>query len=141
MLAFTLILACYLSACGPEKKETTTRGTLHALFAESTAPVMAEEVAQFLSIYGKTGANITYEVVSSEEAIRRMVRDVAKDRPQAITIFCTGLRGAPLVEELESETGIPIYDTIATVVWKSLKLAGADPRRVRGWGKLFREVP
>jgi len=50
------------------------------------------------------------------------------------------LRGAPLVEELESETGIPIYDTIATVVWKSLKLAGADPKRIRGWGRLFRET-
>ena len=45
-----------------------------------------------------------------------------------------------LVEELEAETGIPIYDTIATVVWKSLKLAGADPRRIAGWGRLFREV-
>ena len=69
-----------------------------------------------------------------------MVREVAKARPQAITIFCTNLRGAPLVEELEAETGIPIYDTIATVVWKSLKLAGVDPRRVTGWGRLFRDV-
>ena len=83
--------------------------------------------------------NFSFSEVSADE-IRRMVREVAKDRPQAITIFCTGLRGAPLVEELESETGIPIYDTIATVVWKSLKLAGADPKRIRGWGRLFRET-
>ncbi len=40
-----------------------------------------------------------------------------------------------------SYTGIPIYDTISTVVWKSLKLVGADPRRITGWGRLFREVP
>jgi maleate isomerase len=26
------------------------------------------------------------------------------------------------------------------VVWKALRLAGADPSRVRGWGRLFREV-
>jgi maleate isomerase len=77
--------------------------------------------------------------VAADE-IRAMVRDVAKAKPQAITIFCTNLRGAPLVEELEAETGIPVYDTIATVVWKSLKLAGVDPRRVRGWGRLFRDV-
>lgn len=43
-------------------------------------------------------------------------------------------------KELEQELGIPVYDTIATVVWKALRLAGADPSRVRGWGRLFREV-
>jgi maleate isomerase len=83
--------------------------------------------------------NFSFSEVGADE-IRRMVREVAKERPQAITIFCTGLRGAPLVEALEAETGIPIYDTIATVVWKSLRLAGADPNRVRGWGRLFRDV-
>jgi maleate isomerase len=83
--------------------------------------------------------NFSFSEVGADE-ISRMVREVATERPQAITIFCTGLRGAPLVEALEAETGIPIYDTIATVVWKSLRLAGADPKRVRGWGRLFREV-
>jgi maleate isomerase len=42
-----------------------------------------------------------------------------------------------LVAELEAETGIPIHDSVATVVWKSLQLAGADTRRIRGWGRLF----
>ena len=86
--------------------------------------------------------NFSFSEVGADE-IRRMVREVAKDsknRPQAISIFCTNLRGAPLVEELETELGIPIYDTIATVTWKALALAGADPARVRGWGRLFREV-
>jgi maleate isomerase len=83
--------------------------------------------------------NFSFSEVSADE-IRRMVREVAQDQPQAITIFCTGLRGAPLVEELEAETGIAIYDTIATVVWKSLRLAGADPRRITGWGRLFRDL-
>ena len=83
--------------------------------------------------------NFSFSEVTADE-LRGMVRDVAKARPQAITIFCTGLRGAPLVEELEAETGIPIYDTIATVVWKALLQAGADPKRVKGWGRLFREV-
>jgi len=72
--------------------------------------------------------------------IRAMVREVAAAKPQAITIFCTNLRGAPLVEELERELGVPVYDSIATVVWKSLKVAGVDPKRVQGWGRLFRDV-
>ncbi len=83
--------------------------------------------------------NFSFSEVGAEE-LRAMVREVARDKPQAITIFCTNLRGAPLVEELEREVGIPIYDTISTVVWKSLKQAGADPSRIRHWGSLFRDV-
>ena len=82
--------------------------------------------------------NYSFSEVSDQQ-LRDMAREVAKERPQAITIFCTNLRGAPLVAELERELGIPIYDTIATVVWKSLELAGADPRRVVGWGRLFQD--
>jgi len=80
--------------------------------------------------------NFSFSEVSADE-IRAMVRDAAKVRPDAITIFCTNLRGAPLVEELEAETGIPIYDSIATVVWKALRLVGADTQRIKGWGRLF----
>ena len=77
---------------------------------------------------------------TTDDEIRAMVREVAQAKPDAITVFCTNLRGAPLVAELEAETGIPIYDTIATVVWKSLRLAGVDARRVTGWGRLFGEL-
>ena len=77
----------------------------------------------------------------SADTLAGMVREVAKSRPDAITIFCTNLCGAPLVEALERETGIPIYDTISTAVWSGLRIAGVDPRRVTGWGRLFQEVP
>lgn len=75
-----------------------------------------------------------------EDTVRKMVRELAAEKPQAITTFCTNLRAAHLVEALEAETGIPVYDTIATVVWKSLRLAGVDTRALQGWGRLFREV-
>ncbi len=55
-------------------------------------------------------------------------------------MFCTNLRGAPLVNELELELGVPIYDSIAAVVWKALRLAGVDTRRLTRWGRLFREI-
>lgn len=79
-------------------------------------------------------SDVTVETVAS------MVREVAEARPQAITTFCTNLRAAPLVDALEREAGIPIYDTISVVVWKSLRMAGVVPRRVEGWGRLFQEL-
>jgi maleate isomerase len=83
--------------------------------------------------------NFSFAAVSADQ-LRAMVRDVARAKPDAITIFCTNLRGATLVPELEAETGIPIYDTVATAVWASLRLAGVDPRRLAGWGRLFQEL-
>jgi maleate isomerase len=83
--------------------------------------------------------NWTFSTASPEQ-LRRMIREVANSKPDAITTFCTGLRAAPLVEELERELGVPIYDTISTVTWKSLRLLGADATRIRGWGRLFREI-
>jgi maleate isomerase len=83
--------------------------------------------------------NYSFSEVSADQ-LKAMIREVAKAKPQAIAIYCTNLRGAPLVEELEAETGIPIYDSVATVLWKALRLAGADTRRIAGWGRLFREV-
>ena len=70
--------------------------------------------------------------------IAAAVRDAARSKPDAIVIFCTNLRGAPLVPALEAELGIPIYDTVATVVWKSLLLCGGDPAALSAWGRLFR---
>jgi maleate isomerase len=114
-------------------------------------PYLDDVQAAIIKNYGDAGVecvserhlrkqdNFSFSEVGADE-LRAMVREVARDKPQAITIFCTNLRGAPLVEELEKEIGIPIYDTISTVVWKSLKQAGADPSRIRGWGSLFRDV-
>jgi maleate isomerase len=82
--------------------------------------------------------NFSFSEVSAD-TIAEMVRAVAAERPQAITTFCTNLNAAPLVDALEREVGIPIYDTVSVVVWKSLRLAGVDPHRVAGWGRLFAE--
>jgi len=74
-----------------------------------------------------------------EATLAEMVREVAKAKPQAITILCTNLRGAGIVPELERELGIPIYDSVSVTVWKTLALAGIDPARITGWGGLFQD--
>lgn len=73
-------------------------------------------------------------------AVADMVRAVAADGPDAIAIVCTNMAGAELVDGLETELGIPIYDSIATAVWQSLLLAEVDPAAVRGWGSLFADA-
>ena len=75
-----------------------------------------------------------------EDVIAGLVRAVAAARPDAIAIFCTNFRGAAVAPALEAETGIPVYDTVATGLWQGLRLAGADPGRVRGFGRLFAEL-
>ena len=80
--------------------------------------------------------NFAFSEVDAD-TLRRMLREVAQQRPDAITIMCTNLHGAQLVEEMERELGIPIYDSVATVVWRALKTVGIDSRAVRGWGRLF----
>jgi maleate isomerase len=80
--------------------------------------------------------NFSFSTVTAGQ-IRAMTREVAATKPDAIAIVCTNMRGAPLAEELEAQYGIPIYDTVSTTVWKSLKIAGVDTDRVKGWGKLF----
>jgi maleate isomerase len=71
------------------------------------------------------------------EHIREMAREVALPDVQAITTFCTNLKAAPYIDELEREHGIPIFDTISVVVWKSLRMAGINPAKINGWGRLF----
>jgi len=76
-----------------------------------------------------------------ETTIATMCREVAAaTKCDAITIFCTNLKGAAIVPALEAELGLPIYDTVATALWASLKTAGIDPARVQGWGRLFQDV-
>lgn len=75
-----------------------------------------------------------------DDALRSMAREVATAGADALAIVCTNLRAAPLVEALEAELGVPVYDSVATAVWGSLGLAGIDARRVEGWGRLFREL-
>lgn len=112
-------------------------------------PYLDEIQADIIGTYSTSGfdcvaerhlgqhGNFSFSEVPPEQ-IARMCREVAAEgKPDAITIFCTNLAGAALAPALEAELGIPVYDTVATAVWKSLAVAGGDPSRVKGWGSLF----
>ncbi|MFM0509899.1 maleate cis-trans isomerase family protein [Paraburkholderia sp. RL17-373-BIF-A] len=78
------------------------------------------------------------EVPDTQLAI--MMREAAFARPDAVTTFCTNLHAAHLVCAFELATDIPAYDTVSTVVWKALRMAGVDTEPLARWGRLFAEV-
>lgn len=80
--------------------------------------------------------NFNFAEVTPEE-ITDDIRAVSAAHPQAVATYCTNLRAAPLAKSLEQELGIVLLDTVSTAVWGMLRLAGADPAQVRGWGRLF----
>ena len=115
-MILTLSLLLVFAGCAREKTETTTRGNLHALFAESTAPVMVEEVNQFLRTYGTSGANITYELVSSDDAIRRMLRDTLRYIVSTRPMSPEEKQQLPKVQGFDLNEIIIAYDGMAVVV-------------------------
>lgn len=58
------------------------------------------------------------------EEIAGMIRRVAEAGPQAIIVMCTNLRGAPVVEALSAELGIPVIDSVRAVVQDLVKRIG-----------------
>jgi len=76
-LYFVGIIALFLG-CNTEEKETTTKGKLHVYIPESIAPVMIDEVNEFLNLYQANGAHITDTIVSTDIAARHFVRDTAR---------------------------------------------------------------
>jgi maleate isomerase len=72
-----------------------------------------------------------------EVQIDKMIRSVAKSQPDAISVFCTNLKGSAVVPKLERELGIPIFDTVATGLWKALDLGGVNLEPITSEGRIF----
>ena len=114
-------------------------------------PYLDDVQAAILDNYRKSGfncvaerhlrksVNFSFSEIGTDQ-IADLVREVAQAKPAAISTFCTNMNAARAVPGLETELGIPIYDTVSLAVWKSLKVAGVDPGAIKGWGRLFAEV-
>jgi maleate isomerase len=66
-----------------------------------------------------------------------MVGELVESGAKHIAVFCTGLNAAHRVNSWEKQYGICVLDTVATVMWDALKIAGVDVNRVKGWGSIF----
>lgn len=74
-----------------------------------------------------------------EDTIAGLIHEVAQAKPQAIAVYCTNFAGTRIAPALEAELGIPVIDSIAVTAWRTMQIAGADPKRIAGWGRLFVE--
>ncbi len=114
-------------------------------------PYLEDVQKQIVANYARAGHPVTSErhlgdkgnfsfSEYDEATVANLIREVAKDKPEAIIVLCTNFRGAPLVEEIEREIGIPVYDSVSATVWKCLLMTGHDPAKITGWGRLFRDL-
>ncbi len=71
------------------------------------------------------------------EALAQAAMGCAHARPEAIAVFGTNTRGAPVAARLERELGIPVIDSVAAGYWGALRRAGVDTRAIRNRGRLF----
>jgi maleate isomerase len=74
-----------------------------------------------------------------EKVLDELVKDVVGNRVDAVTTFCTNPVAAQRVDFWEKEHGIPVFDTVATVIWDMLTKCGVDARGLNGWGMIFQK--
>ncbi len=115
IITFGMFLLAF-AGCADQKGETTTRGNLHVLIAESIAPPMAEEINAFLGLYAQDGAHITYEVVSSDQAIHRMIQDTVRFIVTTRPMTDAERKKLPVVKDFDLTELVVAYDGIAVVV-------------------------
>ena len=114
------------------------------------SPYLAEVQAKIVANYAALGIDASAESHLSlqdnfsfaevdEATLDRQVAEVVADGAEAITTFCTNLHAARRAEHWESQYGVPVFDTVTTVVWAMLNMTGVDTRRLTGWGRLLLE--
>lgn len=116
VLVAILFVVSAFSGCTPEKSETTTRGHLQVLIAESIAPPMVEQVEQFVNIYSKNGAQLSYTLMSTNDAIRHLISDTARFIVTTRPLTAAERARVPVIEDYNLNGILVAYDGIAVVV-------------------------
>lgn len=124
-----LLARCDFRRCGlavPYTADVTERVT--EVFAGEGIDVVAQA-------HASVSENRAMALVSEDE-VRALVRAADSPEAECILIYCTGVAGAQLAQELEVELGKPVFDSVAVTLWKALDLIGIEPR-LAGWGSLL----
>jgi maleate isomerase len=84
--------------------------------------------------------NFSFAQVSERE-ISAMCEDVAAERPQAIIIICTNMRGSLVGVEIEQRLGIPVLDSVSFALWGCLKALNMPMKALGQFGSIFGGEP
>jgi maleate isomerase len=93
------------------------------------------EVASIIGLKRPTGTAIAE---SSEEQMRATVRDLLKEKIDAIVQVGTDLAFADLADEAERWFGLPVIPINAAIYWHGLRQCGIQDR-IAGFGSLLAE--
>jgi phosphate transport system substrate-binding protein len=141
-----MVLCALLTSCARNNEETTTKGHLNVLIAESVAPVLVPEINAFTSLYRANGADITFNIFSSEKVNRRFVLDSTR-------MIVTSKRLTPEEQQSVKKTTenlveiVLAYDGILAVVHRNntcKQMAESQIRdilegKITTWNKLDRK--
>jgi maleate isomerase len=73
----------------------------------------------------------------SEEELTSLVKEVVDAGADAVTTFCTNWNAAHLVDRWEKEFDVPVFDSVATVVWDLCRMTEVDMSGAGHWGRMF----
>ena len=86
------------------------------------------------------GISVNFEFAAiGLDALRDLIRGSDSPAAQGISVICTNLAAARVVEEMEQELGKPIFDSLILALWHPLRILGWTTP-IHGWGRLPREV-
>ncbi|KAE9967379.1 hypothetical protein BLS_006410 [Venturia inaequalis] len=74
-----------------------------------------------------------------EAKLHQMITAVVAAGADVVTTFCTNWNAAHLVGKWEKEFGVPIFDSVATVVWDMCNILQVDMGNASHWGKMFEQ--
>jgi maleate isomerase len=113
-------------------------------------PYIGEVNEAIMANYGRIGYPIAKErerhlniaentqiALVDADVLSKMVREVVANDADAVTTFCTNWNAAHLVDGWEKELGVPVFDSVATVVWDLCRMSGIDMSSASHWGRMF----
>ncbi len=122
---------------------TSRLGLLTPYTQDVNAAISSRYAVEGVQVAGERhlglSVNEAFARVAPEELLepsRELASGSNGQRPYALAYVCTNMYGAPVVEQVERETGVPVLDSVAVTLWKCLIMVGAaglDPK----WGRLL----
>ena len=70
------------------------------------------------------------------ERVRQLIEQAGSGDVHGVAVVCTNVFGAPHVVDVETQLGVPVFDSVAATLWQALHVAGASSA-ISGWGQLL----